>query len=128
CFDCAAGRELARVMWRRGHELAEAAIGIEIVDFLRVGPEAEITVEGEVTAPRALARLAHLAGTAGPQRVHIDALPGFDSDHLGADLDHDTSWIETEDRRQLGQRQMRNPLGPVGEHVAEVGTMPQALT
>ena len=105
---------------RRGHELAETAIGIEIVDFLCVGPETEIAVEGEVTAARALARLAHLAGAAGPQRVHIDALPGFDSDHLGADLDHDTSRVETEDRRQLGQRQMRKPLGPVGEHVAEV--------
>jgi len=52
---------------RRGHELAEAAVGIEIVDFLRVRPETEIAVEGEVAAAGALTGATRLAGAAGAQ-------------------------------------------------------------
>src|SRR5262245_4850262 len=44
--------QLDQRILRRSHEFAEAAIGIKIVDLLRVRPEAEIAIECEIAAAR----------------------------------------------------------------------------
>src|SRR5258705_116779 len=58
------GGRADRRVWRRVNVFADPAIGIEVVDLLRIRAEPEVAVEGEKTAAAALTAAAHRAGVA----------------------------------------------------------------
>ena len=107
-------------MLRRGDVFAHAAIRISVELLLRIRTEAEIAAECVVGAIHGVVGAAGRTGTAEQTRGDIDPVALAEVLHLIADRSDDAGDIQSEDRRQLRQRQFRKPCLPMREHVDQV--------
>ena len=108
-------------MLRRGHELAQARVGIGVELALRLRPESKVTLERVVAAVHRIVGAASRAASAGQPGIDVDPIARRKVLHQIAGTGDHARHVEPEDRRQFRQRKLGKPRLPVRQHVAQVG-------
>ncbi|MDT4852374.1 hypothetical protein FQZ97_866050 [compost metagenome] len=105
-------RQFDQIARRRGHVLAETAIGVILENFHRPRAEAEVAHEGVRRAIHIVTGAARPAASTGQTRVHIDAIARLDVlTHSVPDSYDNAGRVQAIDCRQVCQWQKREPLG-----------------